>query len=362
MQQRILSLDLIRGVALLGIYIINITLFAYDEASLVAFFTQLETPATTLYQAMNQILVFLISLFFNQKMMSLFSMLFGASILLITQKRDAQGESPMLLHYRRNFWLLVIGVMHVLVWYGDILFTYAIAAFVIYPARKLRYSRLILLAIPVYLLSILFVGPASQAVYYDVDPLFPITSELVTNNLLFIEYFLLSVANMLVGMALFKSGLMIGKYSTGSYKRITAASLSFGLIFFLLQLTAIASGYLLDLNTPSAVFMAIGYIAIINLWNVSKKLPALQLRLQAVGRTALSNYILQTLVSVVVFYNAFLGLREYSLDVFQQVLVVLAMWILQLTISHRWLKKFRYGPLEWGWRSLYYWRRQPMRR
>ena len=88
----------------------------------------------------------------------------------------------------------------------------------------------------------------------------------------------------------------------------------------------------------------------------------LQIRLQAVGRAALTHYLMQTFISVLIFYPLFLNLRALELDYVQQMLIVLAVWVLQISIGKMIMDKYQFGPVEWLWRSLYYWQRQPFRR
>jgi uncharacterized protein len=137
---RIASLDVIRGFAVLGILVMNIQSFSMPGAAYL-------NP--TVYGDLDgaNIIVWLVSyLFADYKFMSLFSMLFGASIILICEKAEAAGQSVWKIHYARNFWLLVIGAVHAyLLWYGDILFPYAICGMLLFLFRR-RSPRFLLLA------------------------------------------------------------------------------------------------------------------------------------------------------------------------------------------------------------------------
>ena len=222
---RITQLDLIRGVALLGIFAINVTLFAYSETGQIEFYRQLgefipsmdNGLASFLYSHLMLTSYSLVQAFFSQKMMTLFSFLFGASIILITEKLDQKGADPFSVFYRRNFWLMVIGALHLAVWYGDILFVYALAGFLLYPLRKLAARTLIVLSMPLYLVCILYLGPALGAFYADSGT--ADNSGLSFDDLKVLKYFSLSLANMLMGMALYKIGYILGTSSAKVYRR-----------------------------------------------------------------------------------------------------------------------------------------------
>lgn len=371
---RIVQLDLIRGVALLGIFVINITLFAYSETGQIEFYQQLGEHFPSMENGLGSFLYShlmltsysLIQALFSQKMMTLFSFLFGASIILMTEKLDQKGASSLSVFYRRNFWLMVIGALHLLVWYGDILFVYALSGFLLYPARKLNAKTLICLSIPLYIVCILYIGPALSAYYGSTAA--DAHSNLSFDNLSFdnlklIKYFTLSLANMLIGMALYKLGYILGKSSTKVYRNWAIGGLISGLALQGLALFLNeAYGVVVDLNNLASILQALSYIGIIVLWSQSNKLLWLQVRLQAIGRAALTHYLLQTLISVLLFYPLFLNFRALELDLLQQILVVLGVWGLQLFIGKILMDKLKFGPVEWLWRSLYYWQRQPFRR
>lgn len=367
---RIVQLDLIRGMALLGIFIINITLFAYSETGQIEFYRQLGEYFPSMENGLGSFIYghvmltsySLIQALFSQKMMTLFSFLFGASIILITEKLDQKGVSSLSIFYRRNFWLMIIGALHLLVWYGDILFVYALSGFLLYPLRKLSVKTLIFISIPLYIVCTLYVGPALGAYYYDTTNTIS-NSSLSFDNLKLIKYFMLSLANMLIGMALYKAGYILGKSSGKTYRNWAIWGMIFGLILQGLALLIDgAFGVFLDLNNLASVIQALSYIGIIVLWSQSNKLLWLQVRLQAIGRAALTHYLLQTLISVLLFYPLFLNFRALELDLLQQLLVVFSVWGVQIYIGTILMDKFKFGPIEWLWRSLYYWQRQPFRR
>ena len=137
--ERIDSLDVLRGFALLGILLMNIQMFGIPFA---AYFNP---TAYGDFTGANYWVWFAGRMFADQKFMTIFSMLFGAGVIVFTARAEERGDSPAALHYRRAFWLLVIGLAHAyLLWAGDILVSYALCAMLVYPARKLSPKALII--------------------------------------------------------------------------------------------------------------------------------------------------------------------------------------------------------------------------
>ncbi len=115
MKQRIVAIDVLRGFALLGILLMNMSSFAMPT---IAYFNPTVYGGDEIW---NRLVFSLSHIFADQKMMALFSMLFGASVMLVTGNMEKRGQSPLKFHYVRNFWLLIIGLIHsILIWDGDI--------------------------------------------------------------------------------------------------------------------------------------------------------------------------------------------------------------------------------------------------
>ncbi|MBV7331524.1 DUF418 domain-containing protein [Chloroflexi bacterium TSY] len=112
-------------------------------------------------------------------------------------------------------------------------------------------------------------------------------------------------------------------------------------------------------NYWASILVSLGYIGMVMRIVQQEWLPRLQNTLAAVGRTALTNYLMQTILATAIFYGHGLGLFG-TIERTGQLLVVFAIWVVQLFISPLWLQYFRYGPFEWMWRSLTYWRLQPL--
>ena len=174
---------------------------------------------------------------------------------------------------------------------------------------------------------------------------------------------------MLVGMALYKLGVLAAERSTAFYRRMLVLGLGAGLplaaagtmykirVDFAWERTMFAGGLF---NYVGSVGVFLGYLALVMLVVKHGRLPRLQKRLAATGRMALTNYIAQSLVCGLVFHGHGLGLFE-RVGGPGQVAITAAIWGLQLIWSPWWLARFRFGPLEWLWRSAAYMQRQPMR-
>jgi uncharacterized protein len=300
-------------------------------------------------------------------------------------------------------WLLLFGLLHAhLLWYGDILYTYALCGMIVFLFRRKSPRSLFVLS-AVFLgigsaiaclngWSMQFWPPASisslaQSWLPSADE---IQHELAAyrggwlaqmpermSSAAFFEtmLFLLSTAwksigNMLFGMALFKCGILTGQRSRSLYARMAIAGFIIGLPIVALGVWRNYAAswdirysffFGAQYNYWGAVIVDIGWIGAVMLLCGTNWLAPVKSALAAVGRTAFSNYILQTLICTTLFYGHGFGLFG-SISRSGQILIVVAVWIVQLLISPLWLRYFAYGPLEWLWRSLTYWRRMPFRR
>lgn len=391
---RIESIDILRGFALLGILVMNIQSFAMVEA---AYFDPTQHGDLS---GLNWWIWALGHVFADMKFMALFSMLFGAGIVLVSDAQRVKGLPTFGHHFSRNFWLLVFGLIHAyLIWYGDILVSYAIAAFFLYWVRN--FSPFWLFALGILLLSVpllvnLSLSLAPADVVQDIASEFATTPEAIAAELAAyrgswamalearipaalemhftaIPAFLIWRAGglMLLGMALFKLGVLAGKRSARFYVLLAAAGLVCGLPLTALSVIELTKsgfdpmfshlGMGLAYNYIGSIAMALAYVGIIMRLAQSYRLADLQMRLAAVGRTAFTNYILHSVICTFIFYGFGLGLFGH-LERWQQALVVIAIWVLQLVAAPQWLRKYRFGPLEWLWRSLTYREFQPMQR
>lgn len=418
--ERINEIDLLRGIALLGILVINIDYFAYPDS---VFFNPKLYGG---FEGIDRIVWQCKMWFFSQKMMSIFSMLFGAGLVLMMNRAEAKEARFRPFYFRRTFWLLVIGLIHAyLFWSGDILVAYALCGVLIYLFRNKKPRTLIIWASVFFLVGMLLQlgGGASlnylrntaeeaERIEQEGGELSPMQSEMkkawletsgfyypspgeleesieiyrggnygelfsaradsslmMQTQAFFFMIFWMVTGLMLLGMALLKAKVITGGRTTRFYVILAGVGLLIGF-----PISFYASQIFLDSNfdfvaaiqiswplyTVGNTLMALGYIGLIMLFARSGLAKKLQEGLSAVGRTALSNYLFQTLIFTTIFYSYGLGLfAEFNRGTLM--LFVVGMWILQLIISPLWLKKFRFGPAEWLWRSLTYKTKQPFR-
>jgi len=396
--QRILALDALRGFAILGILIMNIQSFSMPEA---AYFNP---TAYGDLMGINKWIWILGHMLADQKFMTLFSMMFGAGIVLFTTRAEAKGRRVLKLHYRRTFWLLVIGLLHAyLLWSGDILVPYALCALVVVLFRKwsptvLAVVGLVVIAISslIYLffhISVPFMPPegydsmlqswqpSPEVVNHEVTALqggwleqmsIRVPASLLMQTFVFLIFFFWRAGGlMLVGMALFKWDVLTGERSKKFYTWLMILGLSLGWILvgtgvvqnfsanWLMDAARFGGGY--QFNYWGSLFVSSGYIGLIMLLCKSSAFTPVTNVLGAVGRMALTNYLLQTIICTTIFYGHGFGLFG-QVERAQQVLFVIGVWALQLIISPLWLHYFRFGPAEWVWRSLTYWKLQPMKK
>ena len=418
---RIDSLDVLRGVAILGILLMNILDFglpeAYDDPTVYggASGADLWTWVTT-------------SMFFEGTLRGLFTLLFGAGVVLFTRRLERAGVPDAAdLHVRRMLWLVVFGIVnsHVFLWLGDILWDYGIVGLVLYAFRKARPRTLLLLSLAILvalsLRGVLDVrdlqaqrnaaetalaaraagqplsaaqqgaldawstqlktlkpsGAALQEEIYAMRGSLPSVFNVVTDHSFyertthFYRYgFFEEAATMLLGMALFALGALQGQWPARRYALLALGGYAIGLAVNALETSAVLrSGFdvitlqwtLLASYQLGRVPMTLGHLGLLLwIWKCGA-LPTLMRWLAATGRMALTNYLAQSVICMLLFTGV--GLGWYGrLARHELYYVVAAIWALQLLWSPWWLRRFQYGPAEWLWRSLTYQRTQPLRR
>ncbi len=386
LKQRIHSLDLLRGFAVLGILIMNITSFsqvsmAYMNPTIGAGLD----GYNKYFHAFNYI-------FADTRFMSIFSILFGAGVVLFTQRIEAKGKKAFGLHYKRLFWLLLFGLIHAyLIWHGDILVAYAICGGLVFFFRKSSVRKLLIFSIIFFLVPIgfnaltyysmpadqlektfSFFNPSTQEIAKQTEAMLgsigaqiPLRMKeaIGLQTLVFmIEIFWRTMSMMLLGMLLYKKGILSAEKSNAYYLKMMTIGFVVGLIvsgFGLYQAYALEwnGAYVMNVGANykfvSGVSMALAYIGML-MWFYKKGiLKPLQSRLQSAGRMAFTNYIGMSVICGLIFYGHGLGLFG-SLDRLQQFLVVIAIWVVMLVVSPLVLKTYRFGPLEWFWRKLTY--------
>ncbi|RJF91502.1 DUF418 domain-containing protein [Sphingomonas cavernae] len=406
---RLLTLDAIRGVAVMGILVMNVIAFTMPEQAYINPLAWGGTrPIDLGVWAVNFVLV-------DGKMRGLFSLLFGASMLLVVDRAEARGEDGGKVHARRMLWLLLFGLAHYyLVWFGDILVLYAVVGCIAWlfsdrePMNLIKWG-IIFIALSfflwVFMLAMMILmqmaasapdataqaiasfqamreglgAPGSAAIAKEIAVyrsdyagiLGYRTGDRVTGPLLMI---LMSgvetLGLMLLGMALLRNGFLTGGWAPERYR---ATAMRFYLIglppMILLCAWCMLSGF--DaLTTFGAVFvwaapfrivLVIAHAAL-GIWLLQHFAASpIVARIAAAGRAAFTNYLGTSIVMTTLFYGYGLGLFG-TVSRANVYLFVVAVWVLMLLWSKPWLDRFAYGPFEWLWRSLARGRLQPMRR
>ncbi len=392
---RIESLDVLRGFALLGILVMNIQSFAMPAAA------YMNPTAYGDLGGANYQVWYWGHLLVDRKFMAMFSMLFGAGIVLMSRRREAAGGTAAGLHYRRMGVLAVIGLLHAyLLWEGDILFLYAICGMIVYPMRRLPAPALVVLGVAVISVASLFfllIGlsmrfwPAEDIVEFTAD--WAPTAEQVEQEtaeatggwlseflrrapiaLSFQTVVLLTWGLwragglMLVGMALARWGVLYGRSAWWVYALMVLVGFTIGLPVIRFGVGqqfahAWATDYGMFLGSQynywASLPASLGWIGLVMLVMKTPLLAILTRPLAAVGRMALSNYLFHSLVATMIFYGHGFGLFG-QVERTGQIQIVAAIWLVQLVMSPLWLHWFRFGPAEWLWRSLSYGKWQPM--
>jgi len=418
--ERVPCLDILRGVAVLGILVMNVYAFAMPLA---AYANPLVMGGTDVLDIGTW---FFTHLFFDQKFMSIFSMLFGAGLIMMMQRAESHAAALGPIYYRRMFWLLLLGALHgYFIWFGDILFHYGLMGMLVFLLRKAPPKTLLAIACAALPMALLInfassfyvedlqseatrieqaqaagaaLDPQQQETldeWQDVRPLFAPDSadieaevqayrgsyvDALAYRAPLVAFMQLNLTPvfvvwrvgglMLIGMALMKLGVLSGDRETGCYARM--AYLGYGLGIPLAVLSAVlldrhdfdplyAARYGGIANYFGSILVALGHIGAVMIAIRSGVVRGFAGRLAAVGRMALTNYLMQSLVMTTIFYGYGLGLYGQVPRFWQQLFVV-ALIGAQLVVSPWWLKYFHFGPAEWLWRSLTYGQRQPMRR
>jgi uncharacterized protein len=375
---RVKPIDIVRGIALFGVLIVN--LFSASRVSIFQHFLEAPSASGSIDQLVERIVV----LGFEGKAFSLFSVLFGVGLAIQFERLSRPGN-PMYWLYRRLAVLLVFGLIHLLlIWNGDILTEYAFAGFLVLPFLLLQRAALLIAALA--LLAIYTVGPtllysipwpdaavlqrhvdASNQAYASgsVADVWRFSwHELPLIFLLHLFVFPRTLALFLFGAYLWRTGVL---------KRLD----EFVLPMTLAAVVGIASGAALMVLDERGFFEHLGasQIFLTNLAPVLQalgygagilaltQLPAPGRWLSAfapIGRMAFTNYLVQSMVFSFIFFGWGLGQfgRIGATSTFALGVVV---FVPQMLFSAWWLKRYRYGPVEWLWRSLMYGAAQPMR-
>ena len=358
------NLDLIRGVAVLGILVMNVVSYGLGPGP---YFNLSAGGSETWF---DWLIGGFGEVFVDQKFMGLFSVLFGAGIALFCDRVAKRTRRPVSLSLWRNLLLLGIGILHYLLWEGDILIGYALVSPLIILLRNRRPRTLFILGGAMVLLSPLSAVLFQAALVGDGSGLgafWSATGEMTSTAQAFIvvDFFSRAVGMMLLGLGLYRNGVITGDRSIGFYRWAAVVGLGVGLPLAAIGLAWVAAdGFSPGValigtipNTLGTVPAVIGYASLIILWNRRSE-TSLHRRLRSAGRMALTNYLTQTVLGILILRWI---LADTTLTRTMLVGFVMVVWALQFWWSPAWLGRFRYGPAEWLWRAATYLRPQPWR-
>ena len=404
--ERILTLDVIRGIAVMGILSVNIVGMAMIED---AYFYP---PAYGFHSTGDKVMWALNSIFVDGRFRAMFSILFGASMTFVVTRAIEAGKKGWQVHYARMIVLLLFGCIHYYVlWWGDILMNYALVGMVAFAFWRLKPSLLVLAACAAlaysYVPAVVFGLPEIHEIKLGMQPgaspalqekahkafaqITPSPAELESDRQAHESlaahtramshgdaaldpwesvygYGIETLGFMLLGIAAFKTGFLTGEWPRRRYVEIAVACLGFDLL-----IQTYAAYLILQANLDPFTFMpwdriflsplravgGFGYIALIIL--LFSRRSALAERFAAIGRAAFTNYLGSTIIATLVFFGTFGGLYG-QLSRGQAWLIVPVIWAVMLLWSKPWLERYNYGPFEWAWRSLSRWKLQPMRK
>jgi uncharacterized protein len=420
--ERIIMLDSLRGIAILGILLMNIPYFAlpgpvgYD-------------PSVLNESGINYYWWYIVTWFFDGTQRALFSMLFGAGIILFVgrQENRTTGLQPADYFFRRQLWLMVFSLFDVfiLLWNGDILFDYACYGMMLFPFRQLSPRKLMIgAAICLALMlvrenrdfyqrkSIISEGEAVAAIdttktkltleqkdaleelvafkkrtspegkrkradevkrkiQGDYASVYEERTSSYLDSLIHYMYFQAwdVFICFLLGMAFFKTGILMGKAPVKVYTWMAIVGLGIGLTLSYWRVqTQIEYAfnwfeYTKNVHTQfyqlDRIARSLGILGLVMLLYKSGVFNWFFRMLQPVGQMALTNYLTQSFICCLLFNGFAFGLYG-ELQRYEIYIIVIAIWIFQIIFCTFWMRYFLYGPAEWLWRSLTYWKKQPL--
>ncbi|MDE1161438.1 MAG: DUF418 domain-containing protein [Acidobacteriaceae bacterium] len=425
--ERISSLDVLRGFSLMGILLMNITSFALPEWDYYIPLTTVKPVFSGPYWKVNTVMWFLRWVLAEGKMRALFSMLFGAGVILMTSRAEERGAGIKTadIFTRRNMWLTLFGILHCyLIWNGDILFFYGLIALLfLFPCRNLRPKKLLWAGVLVLLLnSVVFNGgrylqalsqkaeaekvnaalashrridekqvtalrewkktqedwrPSNKIMYEDIAAMqqgywssvvhsAPVSYFMETFNVYFGFGDVLGM--MLIGMGLLRNGFLSARLSLRTYALTAIVSLGITWPVVFAGAWHAWSSHFDQMESMKALYFtydlgriggALGNAAAVLVFVKLGAFRWLLDKVAKVGQMALSNYLLTSSSMKLLFVWSPLHWYGY-MEYWKLYIVVACMWAVNLIWSTLWLRHFRFGPVEWLWRSLTYWKRQPM--
>jgi uncharacterized protein len=414
---RILALDFVRGAALFGILLMNITGMGLPEAY--------GNPTNAGGAEGANLWAWIITqVGFEGTQRGLFSILFGAGVILFTSRLEAAGRADSAdIYFRRNLWLIAFGCVNsfLLLWTGDILYYYGITALFLYAFRTMSAKSLLVFGIVVMVLATAWnakdtftdmsahsawqsavqakaagakltkeqegaikawegrmekFSPGADAIRQQTEAVgggyasaFLVKAEenVRYQSWMLYRYFGDIFGMMIIGMALFKYGVLTLDRPKRLYVAMMLIGYGIGLAVNIAETRWIIDHKFSFVSFAQAgatydvgrLAMTIGHLGALLLFVRSGALPWFRHALASVGQMAFTNYLAHSVVALVLF--VFLGFYG-QLERHQLYYIVFAVWAVQLVASPIWLKHYRFGPLEWLWRYLTYGKRPPFRR
>jgi len=422
--ERITILDSLRGIAILGILLMNIPGFGFPEV-------RASDPSVLNETGINLKTWYIVEWALSGTQRAIFSMLFGAGIILFITKLEKRmdGIMPAIYFFRRQMWLLAFGLFDafVLLWFWDILYAYAIFGMLLFVFyRKSPKTLLILAFVCLVLMTVrenvdLYRGKKiisngelvakidttqtkltvqqqddfgamngmkeesakeakikkaekeMSAIGGNYASLYKAQSDKSVHVELYYTYFLAwdVLLFMFLGMAFFKTGILTGSASTKLYWLMFIGGLGLGLLLSYLNQKAVIDNHFSQYEYTKNVsfnfyqvqrmLRSLGLFGLIMLMYKSGVFKWFFALFRPVGQMAFTNYLMQSLIGALFFYgiglNYFGKLERYELYIYTGIV-----WVIEIIWSHIWLRYFRFGPLEWLWRSLTYWKKQPIKK
>ncbi len=390
---RIQSLDVLRGIAVLGILIMNIQSFSMASAA------YLNPAAFGDLTGINKTVWVVSHVIADQKFLSIFSMLFGAGIVLFSANVELRGYLPARFYYKRLFWLFTFGLIHAYIfWHGDILVAYAICGALAFLFRKI--NPIVLLALGLIIFSVpsfnywLFGrslemwppealenltkmwAPDQASIQAEINALTGTFSEQLKWRIpeafkmeTFIFFVIIgwrALAFMMIGMGLYQMGFFNLLWDKKFYWILGCMGLVAGYILIIVGVNKnfaehwdvkYSMFFGSQWNYFGSLFVAVGYASLVMLLVNRFKLKLLA----NVGKMAFTNYLLTTLICTFIFYGHGLGLLG-QVERSEQIVVMLGIWAILIIFSWLWLRQYHMGPMEWLWRYLTYGNRPAFKR
>ncbi|MFT3824161.1 MAG: DUF418 domain-containing protein [Chitinophagaceae bacterium] len=380
-KERAIIVDALRGFALTGVLIANFTSF-----------TDQQVPADILHPISSPLdltLSHINTVFFEWKFMTLFSILFGYGFGLLLSSIEKKNINPNRFFIKRMLWLFIIGFIHTSFWWFDVLHFYAICGLLLLLFKKASNRKILIFSI---LLMLVFPFCFSLAIkdqpptFHDADwknayeqfKYGNLIDVFKTNLIGYYKLFILSASDVhdivetlgrfLFGYYLVRIKLFEAIESKKKlFTKVVFISSPFAIAYIIVKWLAV-TGIINISSVYWEPFIKIGIISITTFYSGIIILAFISVGqnivfkiLQALGKMTLTNYLLISAVNIILLYGIGFGkLGELSMHTIW--LLAFGWLIVEIVFSSLWLRVFRYGPVEWIWRQLTYWRKLPLRK